>query len=141
MLLVWLCKYRNKYLMQKYPLTTAAMKPKAKGINSELVMAPDFISEKMLYRLSKPAPATIGAAKRKEKRAATSRFRPTANPPVMVLPERETPGKTAIAWEKPIISVSLTDSRSNPLECRAYLSTRKRIAPNKIIMIAIRMMA
>lgn len=46
---------------------------------------------------SSPAPAMIGVDNKNEKLAALSRVSPKNKPPVMVIPERETPGITASA--------------------------------------------
>lgn len=49
-----------------------------------------------------PTPKIIGIAKRKEKREASVRDSPRIIPPAIVAPERETPGKRAAIWNKPI---------------------------------------
>ena len=54
------------------------------------------------------APVIIGVAKRNTKRVVSSRFFPSNNPPDIVAPERETPGKSAAAWKMPIIKLSPT---------------------------------
>jgi len=44
--------------------------------------------------------------RKKEKITASSRLRPTKRPARIVAPERETPGKRAKAWKRPMISAS-----------------------------------
>ncbi len=43
---------------------------------------------------------------RNDRRAAASRWKPRKRPPVMVIPERETPGARAAAWHRPITAAS-----------------------------------
>ncbi len=88
--------------MQKKPLTAAAMNPIGKIDNSLLAMVPAAICSEKSYRLFSPAPAIMGADKRKEKRAAASLSSPSASPAVMVEPERDTPGMTAKACARPM---------------------------------------
>lgn len=54
-----------------------------------------------------PAPATIRTEGKNENLAAVSRFRPRASASVMVLPDRDTPGKIARACASPISTTSL----------------------------------
>ncbi len=62
---------------------------------------------------------------KKEKRAASERFRPTNNPPVIVVPEREAPGISAKDCAMPMMSVSLIVKSLISLLCSA---TRSEIA-------------
>ncbi len=48
------------------------------------------------------APKMIGVYIKKEKRAALYLVKPSNNPTVIVIPERDTPGIIASAWETPI---------------------------------------
>jgi len=50
---------------------------------------------------SRPEPNTAGMAMRKLRRTADSRVYPSARPTVMVPPERDTPGMSAIDWPRP----------------------------------------
>lgn len=51
-----------------------------------------------------PAPTNTGIARKNEKRAASFRCIPKNNAVAMVIPDREMPGKMAIAWAHPIIN-------------------------------------
>ena len=59
---------------------------------------PSFIT---WWSFSSAAPAMIGVESRKLKRAAASRVKLRNKPPVIVIPERETPGITANACNTP----------------------------------------
>ena len=49
------------------------------------------------HKLFANAALSVGIARKKENSVATARSRPTPSPPMMVAPERETPGTIASA--------------------------------------------
>lgn len=67
------------------------------AINGGLVMVMGF----RCLDSSIAAPAIRGVLRRKENLAAVSLFRFLIKPPVIVIPERETPGIIASAWATP----------------------------------------
>jgi len=85
--------------MQIKPLIAAMITPIGKIIISLLAIAPEEIPLNNSYMLFAPAPAIIGADNKKENRAADSRSDPNARAAVIVLPERDTPGNIASAWQ------------------------------------------
>ena len=52
--------------------------------------------------LTMAAPKMMGVASKNENLAAPSLFKPISSPVVIVIPERETPGMIARAWDIPI---------------------------------------
>jgi hypothetical protein len=72
--------------------------------------------------LTMAAPKMIGVDSKNENLAAPSLFKPMSSPVVIVIPERETPGMIASAWDIPmnrlvpkvilLISISLALLRS-----------------------------
>ena len=71
-----------------------------------------------------PAPSITGTDIRNEKRAAAGRSKFLIIPPLMVDPEREIPGRREIAWNKPMIKVSIQEMVSI---CRIRLPTNSAI--------------
>ena len=65
----------------------------------------------------------IGSDSRNENRAAVSRSRPIARAAVIVTPERDTPGCSAIAWASPRKSPVRTPIESMPRTLGMRLST------------------
>ena len=57
---------------------------------------------RLLSRSSRAAAAMTGTARKKENSVAAVRERPRAYPPMIVAPDRETPGKSASIWASPI---------------------------------------
>jgi hypothetical protein len=53
-----------------------------------------------------------------EKRAATGRLSPLNSPAMIVLPERDTPGNSAVACAAPITSASRSPIDSKPRPAR-----------------------
>ena len=78
--------------------TNAVNIPKNRITNSELVK-----SKPNLTNFNKLAPNITGIAKKKVNSAIVSLDTPNNKPPIMVDPDRETPGnKAAISWAIPI---------------------------------------
>ena len=75
-----------------------------------------------------PAPAMIGVAIRKLKRAAASRVRPANSPAEIVIPARLIPGTRAIDWARPMTAARRNVIRSIPSDFRPSWSASHRIA-------------
>ena len=75
-----------------------------------------------------PAPAMIGVAIRKLKRAAASRVRPANRPAEIVIPARLMPGTRAIDWASPKTKASGKVILSSPSTLRPTRSASHRIA-------------
>ena len=56
----------------------------------------------------------MGTERRKLKRAAASREKPSSMPVVMVLPDRDVPGTSASAWPTPMASAEPAVMSSRP---------------------------
>ena len=67
----------------------------------------------------------------KEKRTANFRSKPTKQPVVIVMPERETPGQSAMACPMPTTSASLSLAVFSVLPPRRTRSLTKRSTPVK----------
>jgi hypothetical protein len=75
-----------------------------KNVRAPTAMAPDEIGSPASTAspsTSSPAPAIAGMPRRKEKRAASGRVKPSERAAVMVTPERLVPGISASAWAAP----------------------------------------
>ena len=115
--------------MAKYPTTAALNVPAITSIRpaslSRGIELPDIISIKCRTK----APSIAGMDNRKEKRAARSleSFLPRA--PVIVAPERETPGKMAIACINPTVRASRQVIESNCFKLFSlFIARRERIS-------------
>ena len=61
------------------------------------VVCAAVMSCRTFHRLFANAAVSVGIARKNENSVATARSRPSARPPMMVAPERETPGTIATA--------------------------------------------
>ena len=76
------------------------------------------------------APSTAGMERMKEKRTANFRSKPTRQPVVMVVPERERPGQVAKAWEMPTMRASVIRALRSffrPFLTRSLKNSRKPV--------------
>ena len=89
-------------------------------------------------RASKPPASTItGIESKNEKFALAVREKPSISAAVIVTPERETPGMSAIACARPMIRaifIVMTVSSFAPL----FLSAKPKINPKTMVIIAIK---
>src|SRR3954454_24382724 len=115
---------RNRRAMEAYPTTNAIT------VAISVAPAPGPLPSVAWRNSSRPLRMTAGIESRNEERAADVRSRPRKRPPVIVAPERETPGTSAQACAKPIRIPSRIVSDSMPRlrfeTCSAHRSTRPR---------------
>ena len=86
-------KYFSKYLI--------AMKPKKAAASTATKKEVLKISEDMSLNSNRNAPTMAGVPSKKENLAESFLFNPIALPAIIVIPERETPGISAIDWAMP----------------------------------------
>ena len=82
------------------------------------------------FKVRMLAPRTAGMDSRKEKRTANFRSKPTKQPAVIVVPEREMPGQVAMAWAMPTSSTSSSlalRSVLRPFFTRSLANSRKPV--------------
>ena len=94
---------------------------------SETMMVFSWMASIIVRRL---APRMAGMDIRKEKRTANFRSKPTKQPAVMVVPEREMPGQVAMAWATPTSSTSTSVavfSVLRPFFTRSLANSRKPV--------------
>src|ERR1051326_7110545 len=65
------------------------------------VVCADVRSWRAFQRLLANAAVSVGMARKNENSVATARSRPSASPPMIVAPDRDTPGMIAMAWQTP----------------------------------------
>ena len=70
-----------------------------------------------LYRSNAKAPAIVGIARKNENSAAALFSTLSSNAPVIVEPERDTPGINAKTWQNPILKQSVGENCSMLLCC------------------------
>src|SRR6266851_1091123 len=75
-----------------------------------------------------PAPRMIGVASRKAKRVESPRSSPRNSPAEIVMPEREMPGRSAIAWAAPMSTASISPTRSMRRRRALMRSARTKMA-------------
>ena len=83
------------------------------------------------------APKIIGVDIKNEKRVAASLVNPISNPDAIVIPERDTPGIIASAWDRPIMMPALSVRLYISIFLEPFLSAQYKKMPMVISMHAI----
>ena len=98
---------------------------KPTAISSQPTRVAPAINSSYLVKISSVlAPIMVGTARKKENSAAVLRLMPMASAPMMVAPERLTPGTIARHWAKPTASTFPKGSSATPRPSSRGLAVR-----------------
>ena len=116
--------------MTKRRSTTIASQPLTADASTPTIIGAERPCSRIAWgSLSTAAAAMIGMLIRKLNTAASSRVRRSARPPVMVAPERETPGMMANIWASPTINASIQRIEASVRSRAAKRSTAQSSTP------------